>query len=117
MKNYLYIPIFAMLFVSCAEYTPIIDMQGIDRVKYEQDLADCRGYSSQVQDNTMRNALIGAGIGAALGGVSGGSRNTVGTAAGIGAIGGGVSGKGKQVNEREKVLKNCLRGRGYELLN
>lgn len=103
--------------VSCAEYQPIVDTKGVDQVKYSQDLNECKMLSSHVQDNTLRNSLIGAGVGAALGALTGDSRNTVGTAAGFGAVGGAAAGHTKQLSEKENVLVNCLYSRGYNILN
>jgi len=117
MKKLLLVPVLALMSASCADYQPIVDQQGIDSAQYQADLQDCRGYSEQVQDNSLRNAAIGAAVGAALGSVTGGNRSTVGTGAGIGAIGGGGTSMAKKSGEKEKVLKNCLRGRGYQILN
>ena len=41
----------------------------------------------------------------------------IGTAAATGAVSGGAGGLLKQDNEKAKVTKNCLRYRGYAVLN
>lgn len=117
MKKFLYVPIFAMLTVSCLRYEPIVDLKGIDQEQYEQDLAECRGYASQTRNYALRNALVGAGIGAAVGAATGDNRNAVGTGAALGGITGGVTGTGEELSEYEQVLVNCLYGRGYNVLN
>jgi hypothetical protein len=37
--------------------------------------------------------------------------------AGVGAVGGGVQGAASGMRERDQVIHNCLRGRGYRVLN
>jgi hypothetical protein len=37
--------------------------------------------------------------------------------AGVGAVTGGVRGTQDGIREQEKVVKQCLRGRGYRVLN
>lgn len=118
IKNkFFLLPIFSVIVASCAQYQPIIDTNGVDMVKYQQDKAECEAYASQVQDNTLRNALIGGAVGAALGAVTGDNSNAVGTASAIGGLAGAGTGKAKQLSEREQVLTNCLYGRGYNILN
>ena len=55
----------------------------------------------------------GAGVGAAYGVVDG----DIGNAAATGAIAGGAGGLLKSDNEKARVTKNCLRHRGYAVLN
>jgi len=37
--------------------------------------------------------------------------------AGVGAVAGGARGVGSTNKERSRVVKNCLRNRGYQILN
>jgi hypothetical protein len=104
------------LVVGCASHPePIIDTVGIDMRHYEQDLQDCETYGSQVriEKGVAKGAVAGGAVGAASGAVLG----DAGTGAGLGAIGGAA--RSAQIGEREKsrVVKNCLRGRGYRVLN
>ncbi len=96
----------------------IVDPQGVDQAKYQQDLADCRQVAGQV--GTGRDAAEGAVGGAVLGGLLGaifGNSHTAGMGAGAGAVIGGAGKAGDAQQEKEKVLKNCMRGRGYRVLN
>ena len=98
--------------------TPIIDTQGVNMARYEADLADCREYADQVQ--VARQAGVGAVAGAAVGGVFGaviGDSDTAQRGAGVGAVAGGARGVGRGLNERERVIRRCLIGRGYRVLN
>ena len=106
----------ALLLAGCAANPdPIIDTKGVDLVKYERDLAECQVYREQIE--TGEGVVKGAAAGGAVGAGTGVFTGDVGRAAGVGAVLGGA--KSAQLNEREKqrVVKNCLRGRGYRVLN
>ncbi len=111
--------VFALLTLgACASNAPIVDMRGVDPVRYEQDLADCQGYAEQVAvgGKAATGAAVGAVVGAAVGAAVGNSR-TVERAAGGGAVVGAAKGTGRGLNERQRVVRNCLRNRGYAVLN
>lgn len=55
-------------------------------------------------------------MGGALGAIAGNS-GTAERAAGVGGVIGGAKGAGSGLRERDRVVKNCLRGRGYRVLN
>ena len=98
--------------------TPIIDTQGVNMARYEADLVDCQNYADQVQIG--RQTAVGAVAGAAVGGVFGaviGDSDTAQRGAGVGAVGGGARSAGRGLQERERVIKRCLSGRGYRVLN
>lgn len=102
--------------LGCAAHPePIVDMQGVDPVRYEHDLADCRGYAEQIpiEQGVARGAAAGAVVGAAAGAIGGDAAR----GAGYGAVAG--SAESARLNDREKqrVVKNCMRGRGYRVLN
>lgn len=104
----------AMTAASCAS-KPIVDTYNVDMVQYEKDLAQCEEIAEQVASGeiTAKSAAFGAGVGAAYGVVGG----DVGNAAAVGGISGGAGGLLKSDNEKAKVTKNCLRHRGYAVLN
>ena len=85
----------------------IIDQKGVNMAAYQQDLAECKTYSESVQTGEK------AGVGAASGAVVGGLIGAI-TGGSEGAVKGAVS-QGAQ--EEVQVVKNCLRGRGYRVLN
>jgi hypothetical protein len=95
---------------------PIIDTRGVDMTVYQQDLAECREYSRQVDPavGMTKGAAAGAVVGAAAGAILDGN---VGRSAGAGAVGGAAKSGVKAANEREDVVKNCMRYRGYRVLN
>ena len=96
----------------------IIDDKGVDKAKYERDLAECQGYSGQVKtgEKTARGAASGAVVGGLIGAVTGGSDGAQ-TGAGVGAVSGGARGVSQGEQDEVRVVKNCLRGRGYRVLN
>jgi len=93
----------------------IIDKKGVDMSRYDQDLAECRSYGTEVQ--TDKKVVKGAASGAVVGGLIGAITGDAGKAAGVGAVGGGAKGASQGEREELQVVKRCLRGRGYNVLN
>ncbi|PCJ93918.1 MAG: glycine zipper family protein [Porticoccaceae bacterium] len=96
----------------------IIDTQGVDMQQYRYDMEDCQGYATQVPvaGKAAKTAAGGAVLGGVLGAIVGNS-STAAKGAGVGAVTGAVKGTSSGYKERERVVKNCLRGRGYRVLN
>ena len=96
----------------------IIDNQGVNMSTYYQDLQQCRNYTAQVNvsGQVTEKTISGAVIGAAAGAITGDS-NTAKRAAGAGGLLGAVKGFGQAGREKQRVIKNCLLGRGYRVLN
>ncbi|MBT5484316.1 MAG: glycine zipper family protein [Gammaproteobacteria bacterium] len=123
--KYLYlIMLFACLLSSCRQVDgiignrPIVDTKGLDPEVYEADLLDCYTFADEVQ--TGKKVATGTATGAVVGGVIGaatGNSDTAKRGAGIGAASGTLSGAGSAMQERQRVVKNCLSGRGYLVLN
>ena len=120
-------PVAAVFFLSCCllaacKSTPqqrvVIDPKGIDQVAYERDLSECNTLAENAGKTGAagKGALGGAVIGGALGGIFGGRRGAL-TMGGGGAVLGGASGAGKESNDKDQILKNCMTGRGYRVLN
>jgi outer membrane lipoprotein SlyB len=108
----------------CAQsYQPVVDPKGVDNAKYQQDLAECRQLAEQV--NPYERAAVGTAIGAiggaALGAVTGAVVGSPGAGAAIGAGAGGLTGAavggGTGVEQQKKIIDNCLKNRGYAVLN
>lgn len=99
---------------------PIVDMKGVNQYQYEQDLDECAIYADEVgvAGKAVGGAAAGAAVGAAVGAIwDGHNGNSAGRGAATGAVVGGAGGTGSGLNERSQVVKNCLRGRGYRVLN
>ncbi len=97
---------------------PIVDMRGVNTEQYRSDLAECGEYADQVR--VGQKAGAGAVGGAVVGGLIGAAVGNIDTAqrgAGAGAVYGGAHGAVDGVRERHQVVGNCLRNRGYAVLN
>ncbi|MBL6698995.1 MAG: glycine zipper family protein [Luminiphilus sp.] len=110
----------------------VVDMSQVqDYTKYQTDLQQCEGLAVQNQpsapqrDSVAGTAVKGAAVGAAAGAVSGGSGSK---AAKKGAGAGVILAAGRNSSERrnasanataqkDQIVKNCMLGRGYNVLN
>lgn len=124
MKRVFWFLVLVSLLTACksveklAGNQPIIDTKNVNLVQYDADLAECQDYAYEVAvaQKTVSSTVAGAAIGGLFGAVLGNS-NTAQRGAGVGAIGGGSRGIGESIRERDQVIKNCLHGRGYHVLN
>lgn len=96
----------------------IIDQKGVNMSAYQQDLADCQTYANEVKtgEKTAKGAASGAVVGGLIGAITGGSSGAA-TGAGVGAVGGGARGANEGEQSEVQVVKRCLSGRGYRVLN
>ena len=122
MKNLIFaITISALLISGCANtganYRPIIDSKHVDLNRYEADLQECQHYAEQ-KGGAGEKALIGAGAGAVLGGVLAAVGNgDKGSASRVGGVMGAVSGASSGDQGHRTIIKRCLIGRGYKVLD
>lgn len=107
-----------LLAAACASKNPIIDTKGVDQARYKQDLRECEAYAGQVSTGAAAGKGVagGAVLGAVIGAIVGDS-TTVARSAGVGGVLGGARGANSGEQEKGQVVKNCLRGRGYTVLN
>lgn len=94
----------------------IIDPAGVDMGRYQEDLAECQQIAQQVHQKTLGGAVGGAVVGGAVGGIVGGTESAE-KGAGVGAVVGVARGAAATRREKQVVIKNCLRNRGYKVLN
>lgn len=104
-----------VLLSGCANYRPIVDSRGVDNVAYERDLSQCQAYADQVSPagGAAAGAAIGAGLSFILAVIGGGDR---GMSAGMGAVLGGAAGVGGGADAQVNIIRNCMNGRGYRVL-
>lgn len=99
-------------------YRPAIDTQGVDVGQLECDLEECQAYAAQVSparsavSNAIGGAIFGALIGLAVGDHGWAAR----AGAQGGAIGGALGGAGGAVVAQTNIVRNCMAGRGYRVL-
>ena len=100
-----------------ANYQPIVD--GPVGPNYNEDLQQCQQLAasqSGVDGSTAGNAAIGAAGAAAVTGIVQDSSDNLGRAAVAGAlVGAGADVINKNQN-KEVIVRNCMRGRGYNVV-
>jgi hypothetical protein len=108
--------IVVILASGCASHPdPIIDMKGVNEAAMQADWAECEAYSEQVI--VAKGAATGAAGGAAAGAAAGAISGDAGAGAGYGAVWGATRSGVVGSREKQRVFKNCMRGRGYRVLN
>lgn len=110
--------VFCIALAGCASNNVIIDKKGVSMAQYAQDRSECESYADEV--NTGEKVAEGSAVGAVLGGTFGaifGDSGSAARGAGAGAVSGATGGLGKSAREKERVVKRCLAGRGYKVLN
>ena len=123
MKKIVTIAVAAALLAGCAapmhSYQPLVDGDTTS-TQYLLDLEECRAYA-MTKPSAESSAAVGAIVGAlagvamlALGGGRGGWGNEV---AALGAAAGGVQGYVEGAQGQQNVVKRCLAGRGYRVLD
>lgn len=112
--------VLSLCLTACASNSSrvIVDPQGVDMGLYQQDLAECERLAEQTGtgQKTATGAIAGAVVGGLLGAAVGNS-STAGRGAAVGAVVGGASAAGSSTQDETSVAKNCMRGRGYRILN
>ena len=112
--------VIASLGCAGANVRPLVDMKGVNNSAYEKDLQECQAYAKE-QSGMGETAAKGAGAGAVVGGllglVTGGNATGIAQAAGAGAVIGAAGGAFTGNQGQEAVVKRCLSGRGYKVLN
>ena len=118
MMKKLILGIGLLTLAACSSQRVIVDQRYSDMSNYSRDLAECQSYADQVPtgEEVAKGTMGGAVIGGALGAIVGDS-GTAKRGAGAGALGGAVRGGSKSKSEKDRVIKNCLRNRGYKVLN
>lgn len=102
---------------SGANYTPVID--GPVGPNYGNDLAQCQALAasqSTFDNNAGASAATGAGVAAATTAVFNNTGNNVRDAAILGAAAGLTSSAIQGNANKESIVANCMRGRGYNVV-
>jgi|JI6StandDraft_1071083.scaffolds.fasta_scaffold487202_1 outer membrane lipoprotein SlyB len=102
-----------------ADYRPIIDTHGKDPARLQQDLSECQAYAHQVSSAAER-AAAGAVVGALLGAVfaaAAGAKGYRNESAAVGALSGGLGAAVEGERDQRNIIRRCMSGRGYSVLN
>lgn len=107
-----------LVLAGCTSDRVIVDIAGVDEETYLEDLAECRAYKKQVPvaEEMAKGAAVGAAVGGLIGATAGDSRSAQ-RGAGTGAVYGATDKMIDSSEEKARVVKNCMRGRGYRILN
>jgi hypothetical protein len=92
----------------------------ISLIANQKDLSECQDYAKQATGmggTAAKGAGAGAVVGGLLGLVTGSNTTGIVQSAGAGAVIGGAGGAYKGNDSQEAVVKKCLVGRGYKVLN
>jgi uncharacterized protein YcfJ len=101
-----------------ANYRPVVDTKGIDLARYEADLGECQQFANQTASAgqaAAAGAAAGAVFGALLAAAAGGGNSKKSTA-GVGALTGAAGAAGQGETNQRDVIRRCLAGRGYKVL-
>ena len=118
--------IILIFLVGCAgggsNYRPMVDMAGQSQARYNSDVYSCQQYAQQVSP-VSSGAIgmgVGAGFGAALGAIVGAFLGCAGEGAAMGAAVGGFSGGVRGTSDglaaQVNIIRNCMAGRGWNVL-
>ena len=96
----------------------IIDTRGVDESIFKKDYSECSDFAKNIDltERTLKQGAVAGATGAAVGAIIGGeeaAKKIGGSAAVLNAVEANLDGR----NEQAKIIKNCLRGRGYKVLN
>lgn len=101
-----------------AAYRPVVDTKGVDLNRYEADLGECQQFANQTASAgqaAAAGAAAGAVFGALLAAAAGGGNSKKSTA-GVGALTGAAGAAGQGETNQRDVIRRCLAGRGYKVL-
>lgn len=106
-------------------YSPVVDVYGSpgkDPAMYSNDLAACQNLAAQRNQvgEGAQGAAVGAVLGAGAGAIGGAIGGRPGLGAGLGAAGGALAGGASSTYQsnvnRQDIVMNCMRGRGWTVV-
>lgn len=131
MKRFAFVIIGSALITGCANaptasglwHQPLVDTQrpGYDAGRFGGDVYDCNQIAGQRPSGVGDGAAGGLLMGAVLGAIVGNALGDTGGGAAYGAAFGGVSGAAQGgaegVSRHTRIVQDCMRGRGYTVLD
>jgi outer membrane lipoprotein SlyB len=108
---------FIVLLAGCQTYNPVIDPRSVgNEDAYYRDQQGAPGWKDTAKDTVIGGA-VGTGTGALLGTIAGSTVSGLAYGAVIGGLAGGAKGVYDSEKGYEQIYRNCMRGRGYNVLN
>jgi len=115
-NTFLTLTLGALCIAGCAAHPdPIVDTKGVDPDVFAQDWQECEAYTEEIL--ISQGVAKGGATGAVVGGLGGAIDGDAGKGAGYGGLYGATRSGLDADQEKQKVFKRCLRGRGYRVLN
>jgi hypothetical protein len=111
--------------IGCQTYSPVVDPRSVgNEDRYYRDQAECQAIAKQGAhniNNTAKNTVVGGAVGTGAGALIGTIAGDTVSGLAYGAVIGGLAGAAKGVSESEQgyeqIYRNCMIGRGYNVLN
>ena len=97
---------------------PIVDTKGVNMAQYELDLQECSTFAEDISTgkSIAKGAVTGAAVGAVIEAITDDERSW-GDTFEVGAVSGGAKSGIRATRQKEQIVRRCLRGRGYKVLN
>jgi len=97
---------------------PIVDTKGVNMAQYELDLKECSTFATDISTgkSIAKGAVTGGAVGAVIEAITDDGRSW-GDTFEVGAVSGGAKSGIRATRQKEQILRRCLRGRGYKVLN
>ncbi|MDR0478808.1 MAG: glycine zipper family protein [Burkholderiaceae bacterium] len=110
-----------LLLSGCATfYSPVVDPNSVGNMDaYRANLAECNRYANQISvgQSVAGGTILGALLGAAIGAAAGDRQSFARFGAVVGAAQGGTASANAAVMTQAQIVRNCLAGRGYVVLD
>ena len=97
---------------------PIVDTKGVNMAQYELDLEECSTFAEDISTgkSIAKGAVTGGAVGAVIEAITDDERSW-GDTFEVGAVSGGAKSGIRATRQKEQIVRRCLRGRGYKVLN
>ena len=97
---------------------PIVDTKGVNMAQYELDLEECSIFAEDISTgkSIAKGAVTGGAVGAVIEAITDDERSW-GDTFEVSAVSGGVQSGIRATRQKEQIVRRCLRGRGYKVLN
>ena len=107
-----------VILTSCATQNYVVDTKGVDLGQYATDLSECKDYRKQVPtgNGVAESAMVGLALGAIFGVILA-DPDVAREFATTSAIESGTAKAIENTHTQDDIVKNCLRNRGYSVLN
>ena len=95
-----------------------MDTKGVNMTQYELDLKECSTFAEDISTgkSIAKGAVTGAAVGAVIEAITDDERSW-GDTFEVSAVTGGAQSGIRATRQKEQIVRRCLRGRGYKVLN